>query len=78
MAGSSARRLERDPGPSAPTGHRLRLGDDPGPERREVTSVPAAMAVFVLVRRTVFAWYIGLGLAGSLLTGYAYQAFLGL
>ncbi len=40
--------------------------------------MPAAMAVFVLVRRTVFAWYIGLGLAGSLLTGYAYQAFLGL
>ncbi|MEX2649605.1 MAG: permease [Alphaproteobacteria bacterium] len=44
----------------------------------EITSVPAAMAVFVLVRRPVFAWYIGLGLAGSLVTGYAYQAFLSL
>ena len=29
-----------------------------------VTSIPAAMAVFALVRRTVFAWYIALGLTG--------------
>jgi len=34
--------------------------------------------VFVLVRRPVFAWYVALGLAGALVTGYAYQAFLGL
>lgn len=44
----------------------------------EVTSVPAAMAVFVLVRRPVFVWYILVGLTGALATGYAYQGFLGL
>jgi uncharacterized membrane protein YraQ (UPF0718 family) len=39
-----------------------------------VTSIPAAMAVFALVRRAVFAWYIALGLTGSLAVGLAYQA----
>ena len=42
-----------------------------------VTSIPAAMAVFALVRRAVFAWYIALGLTGSLAVGLAYQALAG-
>ena len=38
-----------------------------------VTSIPAAMAVFALVRWPVFLLYLGLALTGSLLTGYGYQ-----
>ncbi len=38
-----------------------------------VTSLPAAMAVFALVRRPVFLWYLALALIGSLLVGFAYQ-----
>ena len=38
-----------------------------------VSSIPAAMAVFVLVKRQVFFLYIALGFLGSLLAGYAYQ-----
>lgn len=38
-----------------------------------VASIPAAMAVYALVRPPVFAVYIGLGLAGSVLAGYGYQ-----
>ena len=40
-----------------------------------VTSIPAAMAVFALVKRPVFLWYIGWGLAGSLTVAYAFQAY---
>ena len=36
-----------------------------------VTSIPAAMAVFALVKHRVFAWYVALGLGGSLLMAYA-------
>ena len=43
-----------------------------------VTSIPAAMAVFALVKRTVFLWYLALGLGGSLIVGFAYRAVLGL
>ncbi len=43
-----------------------------------VTSVPAAMAVFALVRRVVFLWYIVLGLAGSLAVGVTAQALFAL
>ncbi len=39
----------------------------------EVTSLPTAMSVFVLVRRGVFAWYLALGLTGALAVGAAYQ-----
>ena len=35
-----------------------------------VTSIPAAMAVFALVKRRVFAWYVVLGLGGSLLMAF--------
>ncbi|MEQ8296694.1 MAG: permease [Nitratireductor sp.] len=41
-----------------------------------VTSLPAAIAVFALVRRPVFALYIVLALAGSLASGLLYQAWL--
>lgn len=39
-----------------------------------VSSIPAAMAVAVLVRRPVFAAYIGLGLTGSMGTAMLYAA----
>jgi uncharacterized membrane protein YraQ (UPF0718 family) len=42
-----------------------------------VTSIPAAMSVFALVRKPVFVWYVALGLSFSLVAGYAYQWFLG-
>ncbi len=41
-----------------------------------VTSIPAALAVFALARKPLFAWYILLSLVGALLTGVAYQAFV--
>ncbi len=43
-----------------------------------VTSLPAAMAVFALVRAPVFLWYLGVALLGSLAIGFAYQAWLAL
>lgn len=39
-----------------------------------VSSIPAAMAVAVLVRRSVFAVYVGLGLTGSLVTAFLYAS----
>ncbi len=42
-----------------------------------VTSIPAAMAVFALVKRSVFFLYLGFGLAGSLAAGFAYQILAG-
>ncbi len=41
-----------------------------------VTSLPAAIAVFALVKRRVFALYIALALVGSLSSGLLYQAWL--
>ena len=41
-----------------------------------VTSIPAAMGVFALVRSSVFTAYIFFGVAGSLAAGYLYQAFV--
>ena len=40
-----------------------------------VTSIPAAMGVFALVRKSVVLAYIFFGIAGSLAAGYAYQGF---
>ena len=40
-----------------------------------VTSIPAAMAVFALVKRRIFLWYLVWGLAGSLTIAYAFQAY---
>lgn len=42
-----------------------------------VTSLPAAIAVFALVKRPVFALYIVLALTGSMASGLMYQAWLG-
>ncbi len=38
-----------------------------------VTSIPAAMAVFALVRRQVFVWYLAISLSGSMAAGLLYQ-----
>lgn len=41
-----------------------------------VTSIPAAMAVYALVKRPVFLWYLMIALTGSLASGLLYQAVL--
>lgn len=41
-----------------------------------ITSIPASMAVFALVRGGVFTWYLALGLAGSLATAYGFMFYL--
>lgn len=41
-----------------------------------VTSIPAAMAVYVAVNRQVFAVYLLLGVTGAIVSGFAYQAYL--
>jgi uncharacterized membrane protein YraQ (UPF0718 family) len=43
-----------------------------------VTSVPAAIAVWALVQSKVFALYLGLALAGAMLTALAYAGWLAL
>ena len=48
------------------------------PEERDsaepnAQALPAAMAVFALVRHQVFAWYVALSLTGSLAAGFFYQ-----
>jgi hypothetical protein len=41
-----------------------------------VTSLPAAMAVFALVRLPLFGWYLSVSLIGSLAIGYAFQGWM--
>lgn len=55
------------------------LGMAPGPAMAfmiagGVTSIPAAMAVWALVKRATFVWYIAIGLTGSLVSGFLAQA----
>jgi len=38
-----------------------------------VSSIPAALAVYALVRKPIFVLYIILGLSGSMLAGYIFQ-----
>jgi len=38
-----------------------------------MTSIPAAIAVYSLVRKPVFGWYLLLALAGAMLAGWLYQ-----
>jgi uncharacterized membrane protein YraQ (UPF0718 family) len=38
-----------------------------------VSSIPAALAVYALVRRPVFCVYLALGLLGSMISGYGYN-----
>jgi hypothetical protein len=42
-----------------------------------VSSLPAALAVYALVRKPVFVMYIVLGLTGSMLAGYIFQVIVG-
>lgn len=42
-----------------------------------VTSLPAAIAVWALVKRSVFALYVGFALTGSLASGLIFQAWIG-
>ena len=43
-----------------------------------VTSIPAAMAVYVAVNRTVFGVYLLLGVTGAIASGFAYQMYVGI
>ena len=57
------------------------LGMAPGPAMAfmiagGVTSIPAAMAVWALVKQGTFVWYVFLGLSGSLVAGLLAQAVL--
>ena len=38
-----------------------------------VSSIPAAVAVYAIVKKPVFALYVALGLTGAILSGYAFQ-----
>ena len=38
-----------------------------------VSSIPAAIAVWALVKKSVFALYLALGIGGSVLTAFVYQ-----
>lgn len=56
----------------------LDLGMSPGAAMTFITSgavssIPAAIAVYALVKKSVFALYALLGLSGSMLAGFAYQ-----
>ena len=42
-----------------------------------VSSIPAALAVYALVRKPIVALYIFLGLSGSMLAGYIFQISVG-
>jgi hypothetical protein len=42
-----------------------------------VSSIPAALAVYALVRKSIFVLYILIGLFGSMLVGYLFQIFVG-
>ncbi len=39
-----------------------------------ITSIPAAIAVFVLVRRAVFAWYLAIAGTGAMIAALIFQA----
>jgi uncharacterized membrane protein YraQ (UPF0718 family) len=61
----------------------LDLGMSPGAAMTFITSgavssIPAAVAVYALVKKSVFALYALLGLTGSILAGFAYQLSLSL
>ena len=40
-----------------------------------VTSLPAAIAVFALVKKELFIWYIFIAMAGALGSGFLFQAY---
>ncbi len=41
-----------------------------------VSSLPASLAVFALVKRNLFIWYLILGFVGSIFTGFGYLIYL--
>jgi uncharacterized membrane protein YraQ (UPF0718 family) len=43
-----------------------------------VSSIPAALAVYALVRKSIYVLYIVIGLFGSMLAGYLFQLSVGL
>jgi len=43
-----------------------------------MTSIPAAIAVFSIVKRSLFVWYVLMALIGAMFAGYLYQAILAL
>ena len=56
----------------------LKLGMAPGAAMTfmtagAVSSIPAAVAVYAIVKKPVFALYVALGLTGAILSGYAFQ-----
>ena len=56
----------------------LEIGMTPGAAMAFVTagavsSIPAAIAVWALVKKPVFALYLALGLTGAMLSGWVYQ-----
>ena len=62
-------------------GEMMRMGMAPGAALAflvagGVTSLPAALAVWALVRPAILLWYLALALVGSLVVGYGYQAIL--
>ena len=42
-----------------------------------VTTIPAMTAVFAIVKRRTFAIYLGAGIVGALISGYAFQIYAG-
>ena len=42
-----------------------------------VSSIPAAIAVFALVKKPVFGLYLGIGLTGSMISAVAFQSLVG-
>ena len=59
------------------------LGMGPGPAMAfmiagSVTSIPAAIAVYALVKKQVFALFLVFALTGSTIAGFAFQAFMAL
>jgi uncharacterized membrane protein YraQ (UPF0718 family) len=42
-----------------------------------VTSIPAALAVWAIARRAVFAAYVAFGTVGAILSGLLFQAIAG-
>ncbi len=63
-------------------GELMQMGMSPGAAMSfmlagAVSSIPAAIAVYALVRKSVFIFYLSTGLAGSIISGLVFQAVSG-
>jgi uncharacterized membrane protein YraQ (UPF0718 family) len=61
----------------------MKMGMSPGAAMAFITSgavssIPAALAVYALVRKSIFVLYILIGLLGSMLAGYLFQISVGI